>query len=196
MADPFSIAASSFAVVGAVDVVLRASNECRRFLSGIKDAPAEIATLQACVRENEGLLTELKKHFEELRSPVSTISPSAFDADPALDGLNSSIRALQRELLALQTLTRKHKGSDRTWGRVKWLLDERKVAKSLERLEKSKSTLGIALSLVEGSVYARTNVLLALPLLTSIAYKGDDLPLIKGEPNTYCSGTSNGLHRS
>lgn len=152
MPDPFSIAASSFAVVGVADVVLRASVECYRFLSEIKDAPAEIDKLRLCIKENEELVRALKDYLNESRNPASTISASAVDLNLVLDRFGSSVRALQRELNTLVVLTKKYRGTTKTWGRIKWLLDERKICKTLERVERSKSTLSVALSLVEGFV--------------------------------------------
>jgi len=149
MADPLSITASSFAVVGAVDVVLRASVECGRFLSEIKDTPAEIDALWTCISENRQLVEILKKRLEELKT--SPILPTA-DLTSVFTIFNSSVRALQRELNTLQTLAKKYSCIDKTWTKLKWVLDARKTNKSIEKLERLKSTLSVALSLVEGSV--------------------------------------------
>ncbi|KAF2474987.1 uncharacterized protein BDR25DRAFT_255524, partial [Lindgomyces ingoldianus] len=161
MPDPLSIAASSFAVVGVADFVLRASIECCRFLSEIKDAPDEISRLQISIKENKQLVNALKTHLNDLRDPASLISFSAVELNQAFDGFNTSVRALKRELNNLLGLEKRHNGVDKTWGRVKWLLDERKVRKSLEKLEWSKSTLSVSLSLVEGFVDSLTIHLLA-----------------------------------
>ena len=150
MADPLSITASSFAVVGVVDVVLRASVECCRFLSEIKGAPAEIGGLQSCIKNNIELLRALKKHVDELQDPASAMCLSAAELNTTLSGFTSSLRALQRELNTLQVLARKYNSNDRVWTRVKFVLDARKISKSLERLDRSKSTLNVTLSLVEG----------------------------------------------
>jgi len=152
MADPFSITASSFAVVGVADVVLRASIECCRFLSEINGAPAEIDRLQTCIKENMGLVDTLKEHLDDLRTPASAMSLSAIDSSSALNSFNSSIRAIHRELNALRALANRYGLGDKSWARVKWVLDERKISKSLENLERSKFTLSVALSLVEGFV--------------------------------------------
>lgn len=178
MTDPFSIVASSFAVVGAADVVLRASVECCRFLSGIKDAPAEIAQLRVSIQENKKLIESLRKHLDELRDPASSISMSANDPISALDGFDSSFRALHRELNSLQKLAKRYSGVDRTWARVKWLLDERKIGRSLEKLERSKSMLGIALSLIEG--FVNTSAICSfLFALTANLHIGGEPPLVR-----------------
>ncbi|KAH7139279.1 hypothetical protein B0J11DRAFT_610664 [Dendryphion nanum] len=150
MADPFSIVASSFAVVGVTDVVLRLSAECYRFLSDIKDAPAEIVRLRNCIKDNDQLLVSLKRHLDELRCSAAMISPPTPASNSDLDGLPASIRALQRELGNLKSLVKKHGGGDKTWARIKWVLDDRKVNKSVEKLESTKATLSLALALVQG----------------------------------------------
>jgi hypothetical protein len=152
MADPFSIGASSFAVVGAADVVLRASAECYRFFSSIKDAPDEVNQLCIAIKENKRLVQSLQKHLDELRDPASCISMPTQSSTSELYGFDSAFRALQREMIALEKLAKKHNGPNKTWGRVKWYLDERKIAKSREKLERAKSMLGLALSLLEGFV--------------------------------------------
>jgi hypothetical protein len=119
MADPFSIAASSFAVVGVADIVLRASIECCRFLSEIKGAPAEIDRLQTRIKENMGLVDTLKEHLNDLRTPASAMSLSVIDSSSALDGFNSSVRAIHREQNALRALAKRYGMSDKTWARVK-----------------------------------------------------------------------------
>jgi hypothetical protein len=152
MPDPFSVAASSFAVVGVVDVLLRASVECCRFLSEIKGAPEEIDRLRTSITENNQLFETSKKYLDDLQNPTSPIcSPDAdVQLSQALDQLKSSLRALQREIEALSILAKRFSGKDKAWMRFKFLLDTKKINKCLEKLERTKSTLSVVLSLVEG----------------------------------------------
>jgi hypothetical protein len=62
MADPLSVVASSFAVVGVADIVLRTCLKCRQFLSDIEDAPTSIETLETCLRSNISLVQTLRNH--------------------------------------------------------------------------------------------------------------------------------------
>lgn len=171
MADPFSITASSFAVVGAADVVVRLSLECHRFLSEIKDAPEEIDRLRTSIKENRELVDTLMKHLADLRDPTSSISSSTIDLSPAINQTNSSVRALQRELNALLLLSKKYNGGNKTWERVKWVLDERKISKCLERLERTKSTLGVVLLLLEGFVEPMMSHIVTSFVLILMSYK-------------------------
>lgn len=150
MPDPFSTAASSFAVVGAVDVVFRASVACRRFLSDIKDAPEEIDRLRTCITENTELFDNLKKYSADLQDPTSPMSSPHADLRQALNQLESAAKALQRELNSVGVLAKKFSGKDKTWTKVKFVLDGKKINKCLEKLERTKSTLTLVLSLVEG----------------------------------------------
>ena len=148
MTDPFSMAASSFAVVGVADVVLRASVELCRFLSEIKDAPAEVERLRDFVMENTLLVEHSKQFLEELKRRPPSASALDVNLSGALYLFTSAIRALRRELNALAILARKHNGSNKSWGRIKWVLDERKINKSFLAFETSKTTLNNALALV------------------------------------------------
>ena len=150
MADPLSLAASIFAVIGTADVVLRASLEFSRFLSNIKDAPTEVERLRICLHDNTLLVETSKQYLEELRD-CNSLSPASqrnIGLSRALTHFTSAIRALERELISLVGLAKRHSGVSKSWGRIKWLLDERKVGQSLQRLENSKSTLTTALVLV------------------------------------------------
>lgn len=147
MVDPFSVVASSFAVIGVADVVLRTSCEVCRFLSEIKDAPLEIENLRRCIHENTLLVHTSKQYMEALKDQASSESPSAADLSRAIGLFTSAIRALDRELGALVALSKRHCGARRSWGTVKWVLDQRKISNSLQKLEHSKSTLNNALVL-------------------------------------------------
>jgi len=152
MTDPFSVATSSFAVVGLADVVLRASKEFCQFLSAIKDAPTEVERLRCCIYENTLLVEDSKRYWEELKDSASLTSSSATTLSQALPQFTSALKALGRELSALDTLAKRHNGIAKSWGKIKWVLDERKINKSLQRFEVSKSTLVAALVLVGRSV--------------------------------------------
>ena len=148
MADPFSLAAGSFAVVGLVDIILRASSQFCHLISDVKDAPANVERLRTCVQENSLLVEALKQYLNEIRSAISSTSASAADSRQALDLFTLTITALKRELESLLVLSQKHNETRKTWGAIKLWLDERKVNSSLRSLESSKSTLAHALMLL------------------------------------------------
>lgn len=148
MADPLSLAAGSFAVVGVVDVVLRASVECCRFLSALKDAPEEIGRLQSCIETNKALVESFKTHLGEQRGLAAALS--ATHAEEALKLFESSIKSFDRELSALKLLATRYAAKRKLWGSIKYHLDDRKVNQSLRNLENAKSGLCAAFSLVGG----------------------------------------------
>jgi hypothetical protein len=148
MVDPLSVAASAFAVVGVIDVVLRASIEFCRFLSEIKDAPKEVEQLRNNINGTIHLLNASKKCLEDLQNNTFPTDSSSIDVTDTIEQFRVAIRSLDRELKPLVALTKKPNLADRSWARVKWVLNERKVEKSLQKLEYSKSTLTNALVLV------------------------------------------------
>jgi hypothetical protein len=149
MAELFSVVASSFAVVALADVVLRAGNKVYQFLNAINDAPAEVERLRCCIHDNNLLIEESKCYWEELKESVSLASSSSTTTlRQALPQFTSALRTLDRGLSTLVTLAKRYDGVTKSWGKIKRVLDERKILKTLQRLEVSKSTLGVALMLV------------------------------------------------
>lgn len=148
MTDPFTLAAGSFAVLGVVDVVLRASIECCRFLSALKDAPEEITRLCSCIETNKLLVESFKKHLDGLQSLAATLSTT--DTKEALKLFESSVKSFDRELSNLKLLETRYKVKNKIWSSIKYHLDDRKVNKFLRNLENAKSGLCAALSLVGG----------------------------------------------
>ena len=148
MADPLSLVASSFAVVGLADVVLRASAEVYQFLSEIKDAPTEVERLRRSLRETTLLVHASKQYLERSREHFSAGSTSTIESTEALNLFNSTVRALNRELGTLVVLARKHNKSGKAWGTIKWVLGQRKIGSATQKLENSKSSLNSALALV------------------------------------------------
>lgn len=148
--DPLSTAASAFAVIGAADVVLRASAEFVRFVSDIKDAPTEVENLRIRLQDTTLLVEASKAYLETLSNATTGSSTTLETRDPnkALSLFTSAIRGLKRELESLITIIARHHGASKSYGRIKWLLDSRRVAKAQQSLETSKSTLNTALTLV------------------------------------------------
>ncbi|KAF2875575.1 hypothetical protein BDV95DRAFT_602990 [Massariosphaeria phaeospora] len=154
MAEPLSLAASIFAVAGAADVVVRASVECCRFLSAITGAPADIECLRGSIEENQLLAQNLRQYLIEVNttSGSSISAPASAASSPDLrDALKlfySAIKALRREFGELDKLGKKYSGPNRMWGRIKFVLDERKIRQHMTRLQSSKSTIANALALI------------------------------------------------
>jgi hypothetical protein len=148
MAEPFSLVASSFAVVGLAYGVLWAGKECCQFLNAIKDAPIEVKQFQCSNHDNILLVEDSKRYWDDLKESASLTSSTTTALNRAFPQFKSSLRALDRELVAFATFTKRHNGNIKSWGRIKWVLDERKILKYLQKFEASKSTLVAALVLV------------------------------------------------
>lgn len=153
MAEPFSMVASSFAVVGLADVVLRAGDQIYQFLNAIKDAPAEIENLKSSIHENIVLVQYSKGYWEELRQLLSSLNPSTITSlSNTLPHLNSVLKALHRELSRLSTVIKRYKGPSKIWGNIRFVLDEQKIQRSLQRLEGLKLNFVVVLIYVTRSV--------------------------------------------
>ncbi|PVI00981.1 hypothetical protein DM02DRAFT_654882 [Periconia macrospinosa] len=148
MADLLSLAAGSFAVVGAVDVVVKVSTECYRFLSAIKSAPEEIDRLKTCIEENRTLIEAFKTHLDGLQNIAAGSSASSMEERFNL--FNSAIKSFNRELKTLKTLEARYKGTSNMWSAIRHLLDERKLDRCMRNLENSRTMSSAAFMLAEG----------------------------------------------
>ena len=118
MSAGLEFAAGIFAIIGVAEVIVRTGREVHGFL-----------------RET------VKQILETLasRKPADTT-----DRITAL--FESALKSLQRELQNLRILNARFRGvSNKTWSRVKYVLDERKVNKMFNNLERAKSLLANSL---------------------------------------------------
>ncbi|KAF1842839.1 uncharacterized protein K460DRAFT_134979 [Cucurbitaria berberidis CBS 394.84] len=142
MSGALEIAAGAFAVVGAADVAVRTGREVYGFLRNLVDAPDDINRLCDLIRDTTMLAETSKQCLERLSKPKSLANTYG-----AISSLDVSLRGINRELQSLRLLSSRFKGTTKTWGRVRYVLDERKTGKALENLERSKVLLGNALIL-------------------------------------------------
>ncbi|KAJ4357341.1 uncharacterized protein N0V89_001916 [Didymosphaeria variabile] len=142
----------SLAVVGAADVVLRVGVECYHFLSDIDKAPASIENLTASLENTTALVETLKKHIQKhIRDSGSSV-PSAdlVELQPVVKQFNTAIITLQRDIKPLTLRTARYGKMRKTWASFRHVLEEKDIRKISERIESSKSSLSITLSLMEG----------------------------------------------
>ena len=145
MSGALEIAAGALAVVGAADVVIRTGREVSNFILEVADAPKQLATLRKCLQEIEELARASKQCLDKLNARAQAPVPSWVIAP-----LDSSLKALKREILSLKLHLSKLKGTKKTWDRIKYVLDERKIDKALNSIEHSKTSLANALIMVYG----------------------------------------------
>ncbi|KAL1797825.1 hypothetical protein ACET3X_004431 [Alternaria dauci] len=141
MSASLEFAAGIFAIIGVAEVVVRTGREVHGFLRDIAGAPEEIDRLCTTVKETTLLAEAVKQILETFasRTPNDATNRSA-----AL--FESTLKSLQRELQNLRMLNARFRGmSNTTWGRVKYVLDERKVNKMFNNLERAKSLLANSL---------------------------------------------------
>ena len=152
MAEPLSVAASSIAVLGLADVVLRAGNELHAILRAIKDAPKELEELRSTIAAINLLVEEADLYREELersfRVPASVNSASSSTSMPPAPLLSATLRSLNRQLSALVKLAKQHEGVAKPWGKLKWVLDEKRIGKYVLKLEALKTSLTSSLAII------------------------------------------------
>jgi hypothetical protein len=148
MSGSLELAAGIFALVGVADVVVRTGREIHGFLREIAGAPEDIDRLCVTVKETALLAETAKQLLDTLACRKSA------DATDQIVGLfESSLKSLQRELQNLRILSARFRGVSKTWSRIKYVLDERKVHKMLTNLERSKSLLASSLQVASRYAY-------------------------------------------
>jgi hypothetical protein len=80
-------------------------------LNGIKDAPTEVEQLQCSVYDIVLLVEDPKHYWEELKEYASLTSSATTTLSRARPQFKSALRALDRELVALANLARRHNGN-------------------------------------------------------------------------------------
>ncbi|KAI4933096.1 hypothetical protein J4E85_003499 [Alternaria conjuncta] len=140
MSGSLEVAAGIFAIIGVADVVVRMGREAHGFLRDIAGAPEEIDKLCTTVKET-ALLAETVKQL--LDTVACRKQPNATNHMVAL--FESALKSLQRELQNLRILSARFRSGGKTWSRVKYVLDERKISKMFNNLERSKSLLANSL---------------------------------------------------
>jgi hypothetical protein len=141
-------AASALAVVSIADVLIRTGRNVYSFLHDITDAPDDLQRLHERIDENTILAEVSKECLQELSK-----DPQLTAATKVVGSFDTTLRALNRELQSLSRLIAKYKYNKKTWSRVKYVLDERKINKVLENLERVKSNLTSILTLACRSVH-------------------------------------------
>ena len=152
MSKPISIAAGAFAVVGVLDVVVRASLGLSRFFSSIKDAPKEIERLRYCIEDDQLLVKSSSAYLSPLLAPPIAKIEEAVVHSVDLNLVHTAVAALQRELLGLEIISKKQHGTCKTWAQLRCVLDKHRIDMYLQKLEYAKSMLLLALSLASRSV--------------------------------------------
>jgi hypothetical protein len=142
MSGAFEVAAGAFAVVGVVDVLVRTGRDVYNFLHDIEDAPANATKLCETIAESVLLADACKRYLLQFKNRIQH-APTA-DTSGAL---TSALKALDREVKSLKTLTAKCKGNKKRWSSIRYALSEQRIDKALSNLERSKSTLATALTL-------------------------------------------------
>lgn len=147
MSTGLEFVAGLFAIVGVADVAVRASRDVYSIPRSIFGAPKEIDRLCTIVKE----VAVLAETARQLLNETSTRNQED-SAHETVDLFGAALKSLNRELRNLRVLGKKFRGVNKTWARVRYVLDERKTNKALEDLERSKNPLASALHTTNGYV--------------------------------------------
>ncbi|KAJ4993855.1 hypothetical protein SVAN01_00909 [Stagonosporopsis vannaccii] len=189
MSGAFEIAAGAFAVVGVADVLIRSGRELYSFLQRIDDAPEDARKLQQTIEETVALVNASKACLERLAQ-----HPDAASADKVTLSFRQALNSLERELKSLKILVAKIRGTTKKWDRIKFVLDQNRVAKALQRLEHSKLSITAALSLGNGELSdLNTNDLKTIVLHGTQAASARDQEIV--DILTSTSDITRGRHR-
>ncbi|ERF76472.1 hypothetical protein EPUS_06134 [Endocarpon pusillum Z07020] len=145
----YSTAANAFAVVGLADVVFRlgiaSSDLYLRCRNASKDVPRLLSDLKT--------LSEIVAQVRAFASEYSRSPYALEDSQVLLPQLETTLRCCKRELEELERIAKNDKSNAndawfRQWGKgLGWALDDQKVLKSCQQIERYMVTLNTALSL-------------------------------------------------
>jgi hypothetical protein len=142
MSGLFETAAGAFAVVGVVDVLVRTGRELHTFLREVSDAPSSLAVL----RDNIGDMLVLANTCKGCLQRLIDNAQYTCSADVVVL-FRKAVDSLEQEVKRLNTLTARYKGKSRRWSSIKYVLDESRIAKAINNVERSKSSMSNTLAL-------------------------------------------------
>lgn len=137
--------AGAFAVVGFADVLVRTGRDLYWFLCDIKDAPDDVQRLRIRIDETILLVDAARSYLQQL---VTCTTPTHSVAVVA--SFQGALRGLDREFNSLRAVTTRFQGNIKSWMRVKYVLDERKIGRALRNVDRSASLLTTALTFASG----------------------------------------------
>ena len=149
MADSVSTIVNLSAILGLADVLCRAGKELFIFFTAIKDASKDIRNVAEELQQFIALLASVKTAVEQREA-----SALAKDDELSWSGVIKALKGCQIELSELSLFVAKSRPNQQ-FGKamnfvhkVKWVLDEKKLIQSCQRLERRKLTLITALTVI------------------------------------------------
>jgi len=150
MADPLSIAAS---VAGLLGVAGNVCTIISGFISSVTDAPSSAQDALAAVDETRMVLISVKLVMNKLSR-----LPRNRKEMIHVRHLVITFRELIQSFSELEAIVNPAVGADRwstKWDRVKWVLEEEKILRSVQRLELHKNSLSMMLNILHWWVPSR-----------------------------------------
>lgn len=145
-----STPANAFAIVGLADVVFRLAIASSDLYFRYRNASEDIARLLNDLKNLANVVAQVRAFADEYRR-----SPYALDdSQVLLPQLETVLQCCKQELEKLEQVVKdvKSNANDpwfKQWGKgLSWALDEQKILKSCEQIERYMMTLNTALSLI------------------------------------------------
>ena len=141
MADPLSTVA---AVVSLIDVTIRACEGISSLVVGLKDAPNAAQHLRQTVQNVKSVLEHIKLYVSEYES--SKLFTEQHQLLPEV--VKKELLGIRVDLDLLQKFLPSSGNQRKIGRRVKWVLDEKKLARVIRRLESRQRALMTGLQIV------------------------------------------------
>ncbi|KAJ9611409.1 RAS2 protein [Cladophialophora chaetospira] len=144
MADPLSITAS---VTGLLSVAGKVCTIISGFISNVSDAPASARAALAAVEEMRMVLTSVRKVMDSLmRLPAER--KEMIHVRHLVITFREAIQSFSELEAVVSPAAGSADGRSSKWDRVKWVLEEERITRSVQRLELHKNSLSTMLSIL------------------------------------------------
>jgi hypothetical protein len=150
MADGLSIAAS---VTGLLAVVGNISTIIYEFVSSVADAPKSARDTLAAVEEMRLVLTSIQQAQDNGLSRIPENRKKMVHIKNLVIIVRESIISLS-ELEAIVTLAARTDGRRSKRSKIKWVLEQEKIERCVQRLESHKTSLSAILGILHWSVFS------------------------------------------
>jgi hypothetical protein len=150
MADGLSIAAS---VTGLLAVAGQISTIIYEFVSSVADAPKSARDTLAAVEEMRLVLTSIQQAQDNGLSRIPENRKKMVHIKNLVIIVRESIISLS-ELEAIVTLAARTDGRRSKRSKIKWVLEQEKIERCVQRLESHKTSLSAILGILHWSVFS------------------------------------------
>ena len=144
MTDPLSITAS---VTGLLSVAGTVCTIISGFISSMSDAPSSARAALAAVEEMRMVLTSVRKVMDSL-SQLPTDRKEMIHVRHLVITFREAIHSFSELEAVVSPAAGTADGRGSKWDRVKWVLEEERISRSVQRLEVHKNSMSTMLNIL------------------------------------------------